>query len=67
MLLSMLHMYAEINRFLRPQVGANDSIGECSLNLASLMRKAYMTKKTTALSERWLPFMHPNFRSNLGS
>jgi hypothetical protein len=21
-----------------------------------------MTKKTTALSERWLPFMHPNFR-----
>lgn len=43
-------------------MGANDSIGECSLNLAALMRKAFMTKKAVALSERWLPFMHPNFR-----
>jgi hypothetical protein len=46
----------------RRQVGANDSIGECSLNLAAVMKKAYMTKKAASLPERWLPFMHPNFR-----
>jgi hypothetical protein len=47
-------------------VGSDDSLGEISLNLRSLMRKAFQTKKRQSIDEKWLQIMHPNFEGVQG-
>lgn len=47
-------------------MGSDESIGEISLNLRTFVRKAFQTKKTQKLDEKWLQVMHPNFEGVQG-
>jgi hypothetical protein len=47
-------------------VGADESLGEVTLNLRAFMRKAFQTKKKQNVDEKWLQVMHPNFEGVQG-
>jgi hypothetical protein len=47
-------------------VGADESLGEITLNLRAFMRKAFQTKKRQNIDEKWLQAMHPNFEGVQG-